>query len=224
MRSILSLLFGLSMFLFAGVASATPTTIASIPGEDYGVFKYGFETMTLTYAGRSDNVAAGVYTMSVDGVATNLICVDIADNLFSPGTFTPGSMSQPLSGELSKLLWNTQSGMDGKPNPSSSLISAAIQVAAWEIEYPGVSITNVDPAVLSLASNYVSNTLLGGFTAPAAAVMEEYYSTPAGNQNLAFLDTFSVPVNEPFIPTVMGVGLIALWFATKRSQKHGGAA
>ena len=123
------------LLIFA--ANATPIT--TIPSETSGVFAYGDENIILHYDGQPYPMSAGVYTLSVNGEIFNMVSVDIFHN-FSSGDFTETPLSTTLgttaTTEIASVLDKTSSGMDGRPTPPNSMVSAAIQMAVWKLEIP----------------------------------------------------------------------------------------
>jgi hypothetical protein len=95
--------------------------------------------------------------------------------------------------------------------------SAGLQFAIWEVEYPGISLTNYGNDLtntLSDATSYVTDVQNGTWTLPSNWQLELLYvGTPNGsgvNQNLAYVADAPLPAPEPASLALLAVGLIGL--------------
>lgn len=162
-------------------------------------------------------------------------CLDIYDNLANSGTYTVSQLSTSGAGGSNPTLTQTQIGEIGslivngnaliaKATKSTvQAISAAIQLAIWDIEYNNPTkahgnttntFTYLGPTsqlpqgTINLVNTYVANVEAGGiWEAP-------YYNlsllTASGNQSMVYANPTPLPGALPLFATGLGVvGLLA---------------
>jgi hypothetical protein len=167
-------------------------------------------------------------------------CLDIYDNLANSGTYTVSQLSTSGAGGSNPTLTQTQIGEIGslivngnaliaKATKSTvQAISAAIQLAIWDIEYNTTSstykvisgkntlvsgpsfftYTGIAQGTINIVNTYVANVEAGGiWEAP-------YYNlsllTASGNQSMVYANPTPLPGALPLFATGLGVlGLLA---------------
>ena len=240
---------GILLGLAAGSAMATTVTTSSVS------LPNGSTTVNIndTLSGQSsiDQNGQGVITGTIGLQTTigalNTYCVDLFDyinlgstvatfnqNVLAAGeTFqagaTNGTFTQAQVTRLTALLTN------GSLQPQSTINTAALQIAIWEIEYDtptgGVyNLTNTDSfyfshtsdsnsvAALNQAQVYLNDVTNSTWTTDANHYIEFLTSTTGNVQDLIYLATGSVATPEPSTVAVFGIGLIGLWAARRRKK------
>ena len=151
-------------------------------------------------------------------------CLDIYDYLNPAGTYQIGTLTTAGSGNGNPTLTSTQIGEigaliangDALINTSYN-VSAAIQLALWEVEYgKSFEFTGLSSAVILLADTYLTDVENGTW----AADYNVSLLSGSGNQNLAFLDPTPVPSTWMLLLT----GLAGLGFFVFRRAKNRSAA
>ena len=242
---------GIVLSLAAGSAMAgtVMTSTVSLPnGSDLVNINDGNQT-SIDQGG--SNLISGTISLQTNIGVLSTYCVDLFDYInlgsnnytFNQATLTAGStfrngtatgtFTQAQVTDLTRLLAG-----GGSLVTQSSVNSAALQVAIWEVEYDTVAAngsynltSTSDPfyftassgdsnsaAVLAQAQTYLNDAT--GFQNGSAwtaatwlAASNQYveYLTASGTQNLIYLAT-----PEPSTVAVFGLGLIGLWAARRR--------
>jgi hypothetical protein len=151
------------------------------------LFPDGFNTMTITHNGASENANVGVFlgnfaTAPLGDGTTNLVwCVDISQTLLSgTNTYTLGSFTGTTGTYLDALLSNgatylstlpatNSSNVSSTATGSQSVASAALQLAIWAVLYQpanSYNVTNTSAAFYTTASTAttLAATFLGCIT------------------------------------------------------------
>lgn len=175
-------------------------------------------------------VSGGVGQIELIGSGANVgedilaWCLDIYDYLNPAGTYQIGTLTTAGSGNGNPTLTSTQIGEigaliangDALINTSYN-VSAAIQLALWEVEYgKSFEFTGLSSAVILLADTYLTDVENGTW----AADYNVSLLSGSGNQNLAFLDPTPVPSTWMLLLT----GLAGLGFFVFRRAKNRSAA
>jgi|SRR5665213_1704128 len=143
-------------------------------------------------------------------------CLNIYTYLQGAGTYQIGPLTTAGSGSPNPALTNTQISeigsliVNGNALISTSHdVSAAVQLAIWEVEYgAGFTFTGLDAGAKSLASTYLTNVGAGGIWASSNYNVSLLSQT--GNQNLAFVNPTPIPAALPLFAGGLGVfGLLA---------------
>lgn len=190
---------------------ALPLAAALVAGTNVA-----FAATTFTYNGYSvadeqniqiltpNNVYGGAGQITLNGSGTNVgqhilaWCLDIYDYLQGSGSYQMGPLTTAGSGSPNPPLTTTQIGqigsLIGHGNAlvgSTHDVSAAVQLAIWELEY-GSSFTfsGLSSGVTTLATTYLANVSGGSWSTPAYVVT---LLSQTGNQNLAFV----TPLPDP---------------------------
>jgi hypothetical protein len=182
---------------FLGVAVLAGVHPASASTFQYGSYTVKNEQNINIFS--PNNISGKVGQIALAGSGPNATqtilawCLDIYDFLANSGTYNIGVLTTAGSGgSHPTALTNTQIGEigaliahgDSLVN-SSHDVSAAIQLAIWEVEYSGFSSDGVTPSVSALAAQYV-NDVTG--TSPTWAPDNNVgLLTQSGNQSLGFL-------------------------------------
>jgi len=244
---------GIVLSLAAGSAMAgtVMTSTVSLPnGSDLVNINDGNQT-SIDQGG--SNLISGTISLQTNIGVLSTYCVDLFDYInlgsnsytfnqnaltagstFSNGTAT-GVFTQAQVTDLTRLLAG-----GGSLVTQSSVNSAALQAAIWEVEYDtaaangSYNLTSTsDPfyftasssdsnsaAVLAQAQTYLNDATgyqnggsFVGATWLAASNQYVEYLTASGTQNLIYLAT-----PEPSAVAVFGMGLIGLWAARRRKM------
>jgi len=135
-------------------------------------------------------------------------CLDIYNDLQSSGTYTVQPITTAGTGGSNPPLTTTQIGQIGAlVSHGNALIStdfnvsAAVQLALWEIEYSSFNSNGVNPTVAALAASYITN-VQNGTWAPNfnIALLTERY-----NQSLVFVTPLP-PTFVMFFSALAGLG------------------
>ncbi len=233
-------------------ATVTSSTVSLPNGSDLVNIIDGNQNVD----GGGGNIISGTIGLQTNIGALSTYCVDLFDyisvgnpsvNTFSQSTLTAGStfkngtatgvFTQAQVTDLTRLLAGGNSLVT-----QSSVSSAALQVAIWEVEYDTVAAngsynltSTSDPfyftasssdsnsaAVLALAQTYLNDAtgyqnggswVSASWLAASNQYVEYLTSNPAGTQNLIYLAT-----PEPSTVAVFGMGLIGLWAARRRKM------
>jgi hypothetical protein len=240
-----SILFGLA----AGSAMATTvqTSSVSLPNGNTTVnIDDNFSGQSSIDQGGS-NLITGTIGLQTNIGALNTYCVDLFDyintgstvatfnqNALAAGqTFqagsTNGTFTQLQVTRLTALLTN------GALQMQSTVNTAALQIAIWEIEYDTPSggvynLTNHDSfyfshtsdsnssAALAQAQIDLTNITSSIWTTDSTHFVEFLTSTSGTVQDLIYLANGSVATPEPSTVAVFGIGLIGLWAARRRKM------
>jgi hypothetical protein len=242
------ILFGLAAG--SAMAGTVTTSTVSLPN--------GSDLVNITDGNQSidqggSNLISGTIGLQTTIGALSTYCVDLFDYInlgsnsytFNQATLTAGStfrngtatgtFTQAQVTDLTRLLAGGASLVT-----QSSVNSAAMQVAIWEVEYDtaaangSYNLTSTsDPfyftasssdsnsaAVLAQAQTYLNDATgyqnggsFVGATWLAASNQYVEYLTASGTQNLIYLAT-----PEPSTVAVFGIGLIGLWAARRRKM------
>lgn len=238
----------------AGAGTITTTSVSMPNGSDIVniVDKVG------TIDGNGNSILAGTIKLQTSIGSLNTYCVDLFDYIglgnnsytFNQNVMTTGSQYASASGAttnwsqtqinlLNALLYN------GSLQASTTVNSAALQIAIWEVEYGTAAANGTynltannqnfyfttnssdsnSGAAISLAQTYLNNVtgyLDGGtrfvsaiWNLNASSVVEYLTSTPVGTQNLVYLA--SAP--EPSTVAVFGLGLVGVWRARRKQRR-----
>ncbi|MCB9545276.1 MAG: hypothetical protein H6706_05205 [Myxococcales bacterium] len=103
-------------------------------------------TVTLNYNGRNMGVHAGQMNISLDGEAGAAFCVDLDHNISSGRTY----LADPVAAEAESP-WCGINYILGNFSASSADLSAAMQVAIWELKY-GAALAPVGGVVGTIAA------------------------------------------------------------------------
>jgi phospholipase/lecithinase/hemolysin len=198
--------------LGAGASTASATT-----------FQYsGYTVANEQYISISspNNVAGGAGQITLYGSGPNLgqsilaYCLDIFDYLKSSSTYQVGSLTAAGSGGSNPTLTPAQineiGALIGNGNAligTNSDVSAAVQLAIWEVEYgAGFTFTGLDAGAKSLAAIYLANVAPGGSWAGSSYNISLLSDT--GNQDLVFVTP--LPGALPLFASGLGaIGLLA---------------
>jgi hypothetical protein len=152
-------------------------------------------------------------------------CLDVYDSLDNSGHYSIGSLTNAGVGGSNPSLSNTQIGEIGSLIEhgdaiinSSYNVSAAIQVAIWDIEYGrSFGYNGISSAVTDLANTYVTDVKTGIWDTPDynVSLLSESY-----NQDLAYVTTTPLPSTW----TLMLIGLAGLGFFAYSGTKNRFAA
>jgi hypothetical protein len=212
------LLLGAALLAGAPVASASTFTYSS----------YSVTNEQSINIFTPNNVSGGAGEIVLTGSGANAghtivaWCLDIYDFLTNSGTYNVGVLTTSGSGGANPTLTTTQIGEIGALMAhgeslinTSHDVSAAIQLAIWEIEYGSAFTSNgITPSVSTLAATYVTD-VKNGTWAPDSNVS---LLSLRGDQTLGFLTP--LPASWLMMLSVLaGLGFIAF-----RRQKHGPAA
>jgi hypothetical protein len=145
-------------------------------------------------------------------------CLDVYTYLNGSGTYQIGPLTLAGSGHGNPELSNTQIGEIGSLIANGDAIintshdvSAAIQLAIWEIEYGNsFTYTGVDSGVTNLANMYVANVEAGSWNTPDNNVS---LLSESGNQDLAFVTP--LPATLPLFAG--GLGFVG--YLTRRRKQ-----
>lgn len=178
-----------------------------------------------------------------------VFCLDIYDNLASSGTYTVSQLttssqlttkssgsaqrlSQTQIGEIGSLILNGDKAISAATKATVQAISAAVQLAIWDIEYntkivsgkntvTGTVFTysGIAQGTINLANSYVANIESGGsWDTP-------YYNVSllatSGNQSMVYINPTPLPAALPLFVT--GLGVVGL-LARRRKRKAALAA
>jgi hypothetical protein len=243
-----AILFGLAAG--SAMAGSVSTTTVSLPdGSDLVNIVDGNQSIDQG----GSNLISGTIGLQTNIGALSTYCVDLFDYInvgsysytFNQNTLTAGStfkngtatgvFTQAQVTDLTRLLAGGNSLVT-----QSSVKSAALQVAIWEVEYDtaaangSYNVTSTsDPfyftasssdsnsaAVLAQAQTYLNDAtgyqngsawVAATWLAASNQYVEYLTANPAGTQNLIYLAT-----PEPSTVAVFGMGLIGLWAARRR--------
>lgn len=188
----------------------------------------------LVYAGRSH--FTGFDNDSLAAVSFDAYCIDIFDYMNANGTtFAIGTLDHnPTAGALTTLLLSTASAIDAQTTlTAKQRVSAAIQLAAWEIVTEGAG----NPYSLTGGLFQVNGgSVLDGATTSAAALAQSYLDglgsatrpaglrvltldpiNPLGNQRQAFLA--AVPEPSAWAMMIAGFGLVGGAMRSRRKTR-----
>jgi hypothetical protein len=161
-----------------------------------------------------------------DGADILAWCLNIYTYLASSGTYTVGTLTTAGTGGSNPTLTTTQIGEIGALMlngdaiiNSSTNVSAAIQLAIWEVEYGSTfTYSGLSSAVTNLANTYKSDVTGGSpIWAPDYNVS---LLSESDNQNLGFV----TPTPLPSTWTMMLIGAAGLGFFAYRGTKNRAAA
>jgi len=176
-------------------------------------------------------------------------CLDIYDNLQSTGTYTVSqlttsgaggsnpSLATTQIGEIGSLIVNGDSLISKASKTAVQAISAAVQLAIWDVEYNNpkkvngksvnttTAFTYLGPTsqlpqgTINLANTYVANVEAGGsWDSYNYAVT---LLTASGNQSMVYANATPLPATLPLFGT--GLGVVGL-LARRRKRKAALAA
>ena len=237
----------LVLSLAAGSAMATTVTTSSVS------LPNGSTTVNIndTLSGQSSidgggsNTITGTIGLQTTIGALNTYCVDLFDYINLGSTVTTfnqnvlaagesyqsgssaGTFTQAQVTRITALLTN------GSLQPQSTINTAALQIAIWEVEYDTTSsgaynLTSPDSfyfshtsdsnstAALNQAQVDLNNVTNSTWTTDANHYVEFLTSTTGSVQDLVYLATGTVATPEPSTIAVFGIGLIGLWAARRR--------
>jgi hypothetical protein len=161
-----------------------------------------------------DNEYGGAGLITLDGSSIiTAYCVDIANWLLGSGTYNTG-VDPALDSNLAGTSVFTG---HSKIADISALIyygtyAAAVQLAIWETEYSGVTITPDNLALQPTADTYFTN-LLTVWSVPNTLTLMEL--TPANGQTNQTL-VYMAKVAEPASMTILGSALMVVGYLRKR--------
>ena len=209
---------------FSGLASsqahAAPITVTGV------ALPYN-ETVTITAPGLNVTAYTGQIELTTSIGLLDVWCIDlyhdigvgnVGNLMYQFGTigtnFDGANLSGAQKGEIAGLVATGNSLMAASP---SNVLSAAIQMAIWSVEFPGVSFSGVpgDTAILSLSlpgftstpmdARAIANQLV--LDAPGLKGNVETLQSLEGTQSFA---TLATDVPEPATLVLLGGGLVAL--------------
>jgi len=250
--------------LSAGTAMAGSITVTNVT-EPYGSISVDIHDSaqsTLTNCSGTGCVSGGTIGLQTSIGALNSYCVDLFDYINLGGQNTTFDQNALASGQtyrngsatgtwtqtqvtlLTRLLTNGSALLTGTTSSSQqSVISAALQVAIWDVEYDTAAangtynLTSSDGfyfsatdsnsstgslAVLNTAQSFLNDaTGVNGsgitWNTNANQYVQYLTSNPSGTQNQIYLAT-NTAVPEPSTVAVFGLGLIGLWAARRRKM------
>ena len=179
-----------------------------------------------TALGIDETVGAGQITLQhINGGNTSLatFCIDIADWLQSPGSFTTGTF-------VTGALGTTVNALLTHVAPSQELnASAALQVAIWKAEYGSALTVSGNDTVTNQASTYLGNISSGLWQAdPSMQVLK--LDGNGSNQSQAYLArvpepatlAYSAPGYWASSPCSVGAAPALAWSVEQPAQEAGG--
>jgi hypothetical protein len=244
-----SILFGLSAG--AAMAGTITTTSVSLPN---GSTTINIVDNNASIDGGGNNIITGTIGLQTTAQGSlNTYCTDLFDYInlgnnsytFNNSALTAGqgfatggngSSTSPWTQNQVNLINNLVANEALQSNSNSTINTAAMQVAIWEIEYGtavnglyGVTTNNGgfyfsstggtnSSATLSQAQTYLNDVTSGSWGSVSGVYVSYLVSNPAGTQNLIYLATGSVATPEPSTVAVFGLGLIGLWAARRRKM------
>jgi hypothetical protein len=240
-----SILLGLSAG--AAMADTLTTTSVSMPN--------GSVTVNITYNGHTidgNGVAINTGTIGLQTAqgALSTYCVDLFDYIYTGNnsySFNNNALAagQSYADGSSHSTWTTNQVNlitalleNGSLQQQTTLNTAALQIAIWDIEYDNPSngsynLTNHDgfyftsngsgsSSAISLAQTYLTDVTSGAWVADASHTVQYLTANnPSNTQNLIYLantPTTPVATPEPSTVAVFGLGLIGLWAARRRKM------
>jgi hypothetical protein len=222
--------FGLPL-VSALVAGASAASAATFDYSSYGLtspvaISISSPTTASGEAGQIVLTGAGLQF----GTTLDAWCLDIYDTLLSSGTYNVTPLTGSTGGSNPVTLSSGQIGAIGAlmaygdANIGTANVSAATQIAIWEVEYPTFAYNPPAPgsAVQTLASALYSDAISGapGF-APDTNVTLLYscVGDPICNQSLGYVSATPLPGALILFGSVLFGGLgVSMW----RKQNHRG--
>ena len=215
--------------LAAAVATAFAAPAIAADSVQFLDYANGSEqvTYTLNYGG-TGNVsgtanAGGFLTKLNDGPSFVSYCIDLYQNISIPATYTDYTLANPFTfknpngqNAIGRFLAENHA-------TNSSVLSAAFQVAIWELMYETdrgaysltsgtASFSSTNAAVLTTAQGWID-------VLDAASTPFSVYQSPTHQ------DILVTPVPEPETYALMAAGLGALgWVARRRKAKDAAKA
>jgi hypothetical protein len=241
-----SILFGLSAG--AAMAGTVTTTSVSLPN---GSTSVNIVDNGQSIDGGGSNITTGTIGLQTTAQgALNTYCVDLFDYIYlgnNSYTFNNNALAagQGFSnGSSSNNIW-TQNQVNlltallgnGSLQTQSTVNTAALQIAIWEVEYGTVAgngsynLTGTSQgfyfsktsdsnslSTLNQAQTYLNDATSGLWNAVSGTYVSYLTANPSGTQNLVYLATGSVTTPEPSTVALFGLGLIGLWAARRHKM------
>ncbi len=233
-------IFNRLLYIGAAFAAMSLAAIAQAGTLASGALLYG-DSVTINYLGTNNSTSAGTFEAATfnGGAIPDFWCIDLTHTVPYPPWTLSGYTETAVSGFTATQLDNLQTLFFN--NYSGSLFTdpdnaAAFQLAIWDVlfdtdtpvgnlsTYTGNGGSAFGVVSGTIAASVVSEAQ-GWITTAETGTQHPYTLTELassnGNQNFIFPGPPSVTVPEPTELALLGAGLVAMMFVTRRRRTDG---